>query len=178
MKREKKQIADKTRNENFAVALAYLQSMDKETYGTKAKQAEKIGIDQDTITNIEKCHVEVSNPTIIKLYVNTGRIFNLRFLLGQSGVMLAEDVKSEDNVLLAAKEEIIAGLKRELDGKDKTILAKDETIASQKRELETKNALIKNLQQTVAGLRTRLSMEKGLSTGRSRSESAEPQAAV
>lgn len=178
MKREKKQIADKTRNENFAVALAYLQSMDKETYGTKAKQAEKIGIDQDTITNIEKCHVEVSNPTIIKLYVNTGRIFNLRFLLGQSGVMLAEDVKSEDNVLLAAKEEIIAGLKRELDGKDKTIAAKDDQLTDRDRIIAANEALIKNLQQTVADLRAKQAMEKGLSTGRSHSESADQHPAV
>ena len=115
-KDKKKQIKDKARNMSFAAALAYLRSIDKDAKLTHCKLAEKIGIDEDTITNILNYYTRVSDTTMNKLFVNTDKIFNLQFLLGQSSVMLAEDLAKEDvtrhnaefAALLAAKDSIIA----------------------------------------------------------------------
>ena len=150
-KDKKKQIKDKARNMSFAAALAYLRSIDKDAKLTHGKLAEKIGIDEDTITNILNYYTRVSDTTINKLFVNTDKIFNLQFLLGQSSVMLAEDLAKEDATrhnaefaaLLAAKDDTIASLKRALSAKDDTIAAKDSIIA-------TKEALISTLRQQIS----------------------------
>lgn len=74
------------------------------------------------------------------------------------------------NVAIAAKDEVISS-------KDETIAALRgqlaNTIADKDKIIAANEALIKNLQQTVASLRADLSMEKGLSTGRSHSASAD-----
>lgn len=56
------------------------------------------------------------------------------------------------NELIAAKDDTIAGLKRELRDKDELISAKEETITSLKRELRTKDELIISLRQQLQQL--------------------------
>lgn len=146
MKREKKQIEDKRRNNNFAAAFAYLKSTDKENYRTQGMLAEKIGVDGDTITNILRYRQRVSEDTIVKLQEAVGGIFNFQFLRGQSDIMLAADLVPESNArnedapdstaaLLAAKDEVIteknahiADLRGQLSDKDSVIRAKEEII--------------------------------------------------
>lgn len=140
---KKKQIDDKTRNNNFAAALAYLRSIDTEENLTNGKLAKKIGIDEDTITNILSFYTRVSEATIIKLYVNTDKIFNLQFLLGQSSVMLVEDLAKEDTskhnavftALLAAKDETIATMRSQLADKDEIIATKDALISTLQQQI-------------------------------------------
>ena len=176
-KNEKKPVEDKTRNDNIAAALAYLRSTYPESLDTNEKLAKKIGIDEDTITNIINYYTRPSDATISKLYVNTGKIFNLSFLLGQSSVMLTKDVPVENpekqaveqpfTALLAAKDEIIANLRSHMD-------EKKEEIAFMRSQLVEKDKLISTLQQQVDDLRMQVASEKGLhSTGISHSEAAE-----
>jgi len=70
--------------------------------------------------------------------------------------------------LLAAKDETIASLKRELTAKDETIAAKDAIIA-------TKDALINTIQQQLSDMRLQTAIEKGLhSAGTSHSANVKP----
>lgn len=179
-KNEKRKVVDKTRNDNIAAALAYLRSMSEKPL-TNGKLAEQIGIDEDTITNIVNCYSRPSDATVNKLYVNTGKIFNLLFLLGQSSIMLTEDVPVENpekqaveqpfTALLAAKDEIIADLRSQL-------VSKDETINFMQSQLVGKDKIIDNLLQQNDDLRLQVASEKGLhSTGISHSAAADRGAA-
>lgn len=157
------------RNENFAVVLAYLK--DRGDIETQKDLAELMGVSQDTISRILKGG-SVSESTITKLHAATKGLFNLQWLHGQSDVMLsAEAIAAQQSsptaALLAAKDEIIASLKRELAAKDDIIAAKDGIIS-------TKDKLISALQQQIDDLRMQAASEKGLHTpGRSRSAAAE-----
>lgn len=138
----------------------------------------KAGLDTANYSKIKSgTNKYVKYETMRKLNNAFGKPFNPEWMRGKSDKMLTSDVaplcsgrQAEPavtdwaSVALAAKDETIAGLKRELDGKDK-IIAANET-------------LIKNLQQTVADLRAKQAMEKGLSIGRSHSESADQHPAV
>ena len=157
-KRKRKPIEDKTRNQNFAAAFIYLKGKDSENFGTNILLAEKMGVDADTITNVIHCHTSVSESFIANLQKATGGIFNVHFLRGDSDVMLAKDLAPVSNqtpstldptvtALLAAKDEIIKSLKREL-------IAKDEIIAS-------KNALITAIQEQIDTFRFQSALEKG-----------------
>lgn len=175
-KNEKRKVVDKTRNDNIAAALAYLRSMSKKPL-TNGKLAEQIGIDEDTITNIVNYYSRPSDATVNKLYVKTGKIFNLLFLLGQSSVMLTKDIPVEKpekqaveqpfTALLAAKDEIIADLRSHMD-------EKKEEIAFMRSQLVEKDKLIDFLRQQNDDLRMQAALEKGLhSAGTSHSEAAE-----
>jgi len=175
-KNEKKLVEDKTRNDNIAAALAYLRSMSKKPL-TNGKLAKQIGIDEDTITNIVNYYSRPSDATVNKLYVNTGKIFNLLFLMGQSSVMLDKDVPAEKpekqaveqpfTALLAAKDEIIDDLRSHMD-------EEKEEIDFLRSQLVEKDKLINFLQQQNTELRMQIDAEKGLhSIGISHSAAAE-----
>jgi uncharacterized protein (DUF3084 family) len=109
----------------------------------------------------------------------TGDMFNVQFLRGESNVMLAADIRKDADLqqisagirqdksttlpqsensswadaVIAAKNETIKSLERELASKDETIKAKSETIAS----LELVNS---DLRQRVAELQAQLALEK------------------
>ena len=186
----------KKEKNNFARAVDWL--IENKKVKEQKEIAERMDTTEATISRIKKGRVKHPGPETIRRFGEQfGEFINIAYIRGESDVMLVEDLPAAASggapsgqsttpsavdaltaALLAEKDARIADMKRELGGKDKTILAKDETIASQRRELETKEALIKNLQQTVADLRAKQAMEKGLSTGRSHSDSAEPQAAV
>lgn len=191
-KNEKRKVVDKTRNDNIAAALAYLRSMSKKPL-TNGKLAEQIGIDEDTITNIVNYYSRPSDATVNKLYVNTGKIFNLLFLLGQSSVMLAENLDKENleqqkdeqksiTTTLSVKDEMITNLyshldekKREIDFMRSQLVGKDETINFMQSQLAGKDKIIDNLLQQIDELRMQVTAEKGLhSAGISYSEAADP----
>ena len=156
-KKRRKEIKDKTRNNNFAAAFTYLMSLDEEKFGNQTLLAEQMKVDEDTITNILKCYTKVSEKNIAKLQKATGGIFNVHFLRGESDVMLAKDLPPETAQPSTVFDPVVAAL----------LAAKDDII----RE---KDARITELQQHIADLRQQLTAKKGLTEiGRSQSERAE-----
>ena len=162
-----KKAKDERRNHIFAEAFDHL----KRTQGFKTQQelAEKMGVTPDTVSRIIKARTDVTEDAITRLQTASGCIFNLQWLRGESDVMLAVDLKKKNgntaeamsqlspdmssmiNAVIAAKDDAITSLKRELASKDETI--------------STKDALIKTLQQQVSDLRTQLAIQKGFSDG-------------
>ena len=144
--------------------------------------ARKAGINAANVTKIKTGkNKSVQYETMVKLNNAFGNVFNPEWMRGESDVMLMADVAplcsdKQNSVpdsnsvaitaLLAAKDEIIASLKRELAAKDDVIAAKDNIIA-------TKDKLIDTLQQQINSLRLQSNIEKGIhSAGTSRSATA------
>ena len=146
--------------------------------------ARATGLNEVSVSRILNGQVKkTKQETLWKVNVAFGNVFNPDWLRGESDVMLLADLSpvSADGpanndmtdgdpsgqsptpstldamtaTLLAAKDETIAALKRELVGKDDIIAAKDDVIAS-------KEALIDTLQQQLSALRAQLAIEKGL----------------
>jgi plasmid maintenance system antidote protein VapI len=159
------ELKDKTRNNIFAAAIDEIRR--REGKLTQLDLAKRMGVNKDTITNILRYRTAVTDDIITRLQNASGRIFNLQWLRGESDIMLSGQdnegsetfrnntpsgvptYSSMTNSIIAAKDEAIESLKRE-------VAAKDETIKSLKREGTTKDALIESLQQQVADLRTAL----------------------
>jgi DNA-binding Xre family transcriptional regulator len=141
--------------------------------------ARKAGINAANVTKIKTGkNKSVQYETMVKLNNAFGNVFNPEWMRGKSDVMLMADVAplcsdsvpNSDSVtittLLAAKDETIASLKRELSAKDDVIAAKDGIIS-------TKDKLIDTLQQQIDDLRMQVASEKGLYTGTAPSVHAE-----
>jgi len=142
--------------------------------------ARKAGINAANVTKIKTGkNKSVQYETMVKLNNAFGNVFNPEWMRGKSDVMLMADLAPVGTtqssptppdataVLLAAKDETIAVLKRELAAKDDIIAAKDGIIG-------TKDALIDTLRQQIGDLRMQVASEKGLhSVGTSRSAVAE-----
>lgn len=168
-----KKAKDPRRNKIFAAAYDHL----KRTQGVRTQEqlAGKMGVSAETVSRIIRAHTDVTEDAISRLQTASGCIFNLQWLRGESDVMLAADVKkttgdtaeavsqsSPDmssliNSIIAAKDDAIASLKRELASKDETIAAKNETIATKdaaiaslKRELTSKDETIAAKNETIA----------------------------
>lgn len=129
----RKEVKDKTRNNNFAAALDYLKRQSKEKLYQK-DLAVLLGVTENTISNIIHYRTAVSEDMITQLQTISGCVFNLQWLRGQSNVMLAKDVPADplpdsNAQLPIVKDESIATLKRELAAKDAIIAAKDDLIA-------------------------------------------------
>lgn len=155
------------RNNNFAAAVDYLKRNGK--IKTQKQLAGMMKVSEDTITRILKGK-HVSEDVISKLQAATDCIFNLQWLRGESDVMMAAPIRTEDeqrrtyqqvptsdadfsswvNAIIAAKDDAIVALKREG-------AAKDETIAALHGRLADKDALIQTLQQQVSDYRHLLS---------------------
>lgn len=157
----KKEVDDKTRNNNFAAALDNLKRQSKEKLYQK-DLAKMLGVAENTISNIINYRTVVSEDMITLLQTKSGCVFNLQWLRGQSDVMLAADLASAPTTsapadptttaLLAAKDETIAELRARLNDKDsqladreRTIASKNEVIAGLKRELALKDESIATL---------------------------------
>ena len=173
------ELKDKTRNNNFAAALDYL----KRNKGIKTQNelAKRMGCSKDTITRIIKAYTPVTEDAITKFQTATGCIFNLQWLRGESDVMMTEDLEvksvsepenthqsalmpdysSITNAMIAAKDDAIESLKRELvkteESAKRELAAKDETINALRSELDAKNAHIDTLKQRVADCRQQIS---------------------
>ena len=142
--------------------------------------ARAAGLNEVSVSRILNGQVKsTKQETLWKVNVAFGNIFNPEWMRSESDVMLLADltpVSSEQSypqitdptaALLAAKDETIASLKRELSVKDDVIAAKDGIIA-------TKDKLISTLQQQIDDLRMQATLEKGLrSAGISHSVAAE-----
>lgn len=149
--------------------------------------ARAAGLNEVSVSRILNGQVKsTKQETLWKVNVAFDNIFNPEWMRGESDVMLMADVAplcsdKQNSVpdsdsatiaaLLAAKDETIASLKRELSAKDDVIVAKDGIIA-------TKDKLISTLQQQIDDLRMQAALEKGLHTpGRSRSAAADRETA-
>ena len=173
------ELKDKTRNNNFAAALDYL----KRNKGIKTQNelAKRMGVSKDTITRIIKAYTPVTEDAITKFQTATGCIFNLQWLRGESDVMMTEDLEvksvsepknthqsalmpdysSITNAMIAAKDDAIESLKRELvkteESAKRELAAKEETINALRSELDAKDAHIDTLKQQVADCRQQIS---------------------
>ncbi len=146
--------------------------------------ARAAGLNEVSVSRILNGQVKsTKQETLWKVNVAFGNIFNPEWMRGESDVMLLADltpVSTEQPTLpttdpaaalLAAKDETIASLKRELAAKDDVIAAKDGIIS-------TKDKLIDTLQLRIDDLRMQVVLEKGLrSAGTSSSAVAERETA-
>jgi len=140
------------RNNIFAAAFDYLKR--NTDIKTQKELARRMGVTENTITRILKGYTDVTEDIITKLQTASGCIFNLQWLRGEDPIhMLAEDVNNDMvttslppegsridqsslvNALLAAKDETIASLHRELDAKNETIALQRSRIADLERQL-------------------------------------------
>ncbi len=122
---KKKQIVDKTRNNNYAAAFAYLKTKNKDRFGTQKKLTEAMVVNKDAITNILNYYTIVTDDVITKLQTAAGGIFYFQYLRGQSDVMLPTYLASAVVVstsaaapmtftLLAAKDLLIITLQQQI----------------------------------------------------------------
>lgn len=146
--------------------------------------ARKAGINAANVTKIKTGkNKSVQYETMVKLNNAFDNVFNPEWMRGESDVMLMADLApvgtdhptpqttDPTTILIAAKDETIAALKRELSAKDDVITAKDSIIA-------TKDKLISTLQQQIDDLRMQVASEKGLhSSGISPLEAADRETA-
>lgn len=150
------------RNARFAEALDELRRR-----GIACNQKELallVGKSENSISRILRGHVGVSEEVITRLQTATDCLFNLQWLRGESDIKFTADVKAVsggssaespsaipssqngNGPALAAKDEAIAALRREVE-------AKEETIAALRREAEAKDSLIDELRIHLADLR-------------------------
>ena len=141
--------------------------------------ARAAGLNEVSVSRILNGQVKsTKQESLWKVNTAFGNIFNPEWMRGESDVMLMADltpVSTEQpcptpqaidpiTALLAAKDETIASLKRELSAKDETIAAKDK--------------LIDTLQLQIDELRMQVAVERGFPTGLSQSAAAEHQSLV
>ena len=182
MSRKQKDF-DPTRNHIFAAAIDELRRRENKKLSQK-EIAERMGVTEDTVSRIMRLHNQVTEDIITRLQTASGCIFNLQWLRGESDVMLAADVdnrptpvadnrhestqvpdfSSMTNAIIAAKDDAIESLKRELvkteESAKRELAAKDDAIESLKRELATKDAYIESMKQQVADLRAALAEQQ------------------
>lgn len=155
------------RNNIFAEAFDYLKR--EKGIKTQKRLAELMGVSQDTITRILKDRCDVTEDIVTKLQTASGCIFNLQWLRGEDPYhMLASDMVDESNqqesslmldpssmvnALIAAKDDAIAALKRELATKDELVQAKDEQIDTLQNLLAEKDEHNETLKHRCAELR-------------------------
>lgn len=130
----------KLRNSRFAAAFDYL----RRTKGIKKQKnlAEMLGVNENTVSRILKDYTDVSEDIISRMMSASDCEFNIAWLRGEDGPMLAKDViivPPPTDGTLDAKNEVIESLRRELSEKDrfievleKQIRDKDEHIADLK----------------------------------------------
>ena len=182
MSRKQKHF-DPKRNHIFAAAIDELRRREKKRLSQK-EIAERMGVTEDTVSRIMRLHNKVTEDIISRLQTASGCIFNLQWLRGESDVMLAADVDnrptpvadnlhestpmldygSMTNAIIAAKDDAIESLKRELVKTEESakceLTAKEETISALRGQLTTKDTLIGTLQQQVADLRAALAEQQ------------------
>ena len=141
------------KNEIFAHVLDWL--IQEKKVDDQKDLAVKTGISQNTVSRIMTGKVEPSDDTLRKLNGAFGNIFNMQYLRGESTVMLNEDVayykaQPDKNPLndLKAKEPESAIDQSSLV--NAALAAKDDAIESLKRELLTKDDLIQSLREQIA----------------------------
>lgn len=143
------------RNRIFAEAFRWLKAhKDKEGKGVKYQKdlAALVGVSEDTITRIMRDQTEVTDDFLCKFNEAFGDVFNYQWLRGEEdeprlaadsnphqSAQPVIDYSSMVNAIIAAN--------------DTALTAKDETIAGLKRELRDKEEIIMSLRQQLAQLR-------------------------
>lgn len=137
-------IARNIKNSLFMVAVDYL-FREKLVKSQKAF-CERIGITESTLSHIKGNTTTVSDSTIRKMNEEFNNCFNMAYFRGESTYYLMSDLieahkpapkadpqpidhSSLVNAMLAAKDETIASLKRELATKDKLIASLEKQLA-------------------------------------------------
>ena len=181
MSRKQKDF-DPKRNHIFAAAIDELRRREGKKLSQK-EIAERMGVNENTVSRILNLHNEVTEETITQLQTASGCIFNLQWLRGESDVMLAADVDKKSaptaenqhqstsidqsslmNATIAAQQTSIESLKHEVakteESAKRELAAKEETIGALRGQLATKDALIESLKQQVADLRAALAEQQ------------------
>lgn len=153
---------------NLARVLIYLRMQGK--ISSDKNFADIVGTTATTVSRNKNSGKPFDEKIMRGVYKAFGDIINIDYLRGESDVMLVKDLQSDKNananqqeitplhpdcndllsVAIAAKDEVIASLKREMAANDKTLSAKDEIIAELRARLEDKEALIAELRQQIA----------------------------
>ena len=178
MSRKQKDF-DPKRNHIFAAAIDELRRREGKKLSQK-EIAERMGVNENTVSRILNLHNEVTEDTITRLQTASGCIFNLQWLRGESDIMLAADADKAPvadnlheptidqgslmNATIAAQQTSIESLKRELakteESSKRELAAKEETISALRGQLATKDALIESLQQQVDDLRAAIALQQ------------------
>lgn len=158
----------KKRNNIFAAAFDEMKR--RKIVKTQKELAQKMGVNENTITRILKDYVEVTEDIITKLQTASGCIFNLQWLRGEDSThMLAEDVAESSqsvpvsepgqldlssvmNAALSAQMETISSLKAQLSSKEDTIDSLRALLAEKDARLCEKDELISVLRSRIADL--------------------------
>lgn len=183
----------KKEKNNFARAVDWLRENGK--IKDQKDMAKRMDVTTTTISRNK--HGSVKRPdedTLRKFNEQFGDIINIAYLRCESDVMLVADLPQVNRrvnsgspavnangidaltaALIAAKDETIDALKRELAAKDGVIAAKDSQVADRDRLVAAKDALIATLQEQLSTLRMQAVVEKGFrkAGGRSQSDPAE-----
>ena len=156
MSRKQKNF-DPKRNHIFAAAIDELRRREGKKLSQK-EIADRMGVTEDTISRIMRLHNQVTEDIITRLQTASGCIFNLQWLRGESDVMLAADV---DNKPAPAADNLHESTHIDQSSlMNATIAAKDEAIESLKRELAAKDTLIETLKEQVSDLRAAIEQNK------------------
>ena len=140
-------MSNKSKNERFAVAVDYL--FQEKLITSQKDLCVKIGLTEPTYSRIKTGKRIVSDDTIRKLNDAFGGIFNMAYFRGDSETLLANgqepaqeqpapfiDNGSILNALIAAKDETIDVMAKQLKDKDNLIQAKDDLIKSLRVQLD------------------------------------------
>lgn len=141
------------RNENFAKAIDWL--YEKGKVADQKELSLATGINAATISRILNNKVkEPSEETLRKLNSTFGGVFNMDYFRGKSEEMLAKDepketcastCQTDQSSILAAKDDAIISLKRELDRADRQ-------IAGLLKQIDDKDDIIALLKDKIANL--------------------------
>lgn len=177
---------------NFTRAIQWL--IDNELVASQKDFANGIGCTPVTISRIKRGIVQRPDETTIRKFIAAfGHIINPDYLMGDSDIMLTADAQQKNppssgsvsgdtiattnptppdysslvNAAIAAKDETIMSLKRELTAKDEAIATKDTLIKTIHQQVE-------DLRMQVAELRLQAASQKGVYGGVAQWGVAEP----
>lgn len=143
------------KNQLFIQAVDYL--IDEGKVGSQKELAQVTGITEATLSNIRNDKKIVSDKTIRKLLDAFPTLFNPEYFRGKNIYMLMSDyieakVESEEKqkAVSPASSEPAANIPDMSSVFNAALAAKDETIVSLKRELSTKDDLIHSLREQLA----------------------------
>ena len=141
------------RNNIFAEAFKWLK---KNWEGIRYQKdlAAKIGVSEDTITRIMRDQTEVTDDFLCKFNEAFDNVFNYQWLRGEDAYhMLTVDLINAQSQVVSVKSKEQAPNMPDMSSVfNAALAAKDETIQSLKRELFTKDEYIATLKARIADL--------------------------